>query len=234
MKLVAPTLALVLSASGLSVLHASAPRMTATGTVVDANGNPTAGMTVGFYCIPTGKTGDDAEVGDSSATGPDGTFVLDGLPAGSCNFSVEAPWGTCVYNVPGRPCFCDVSVEEGVNIHGLRLTAPPEPRPSGSVSGRVVGQDGAPVAHHRVVAACVREGGAPGRTAWSSVTAADGAFALKHLPPGLCRLRVEDCEGASCLPLSAQDRHAPCDPSEACVDVTVVEGHDEAVELRLR
>jgi hypothetical protein len=36
------------------------------------------------------------------------------------------------------------------------------------------------------------------------------------------------------LPLSVPDRYAPCGPSETCVEVTVVEGHDTTLELRLK
>jgi hypothetical protein len=139
------------------------------GRVVDDREAPAAGVDVyAEQAVMQVRSSTDYPSGGSARTGPDGSFVIEGLEAGRYEVVAEDETGA-----QARELVEAGSSEEVV----LRLQSP------GAVEGTVVSSDGTPVAGARVVTF------APGRPMEGErTTDASGSFALENLPPGSYRV----------------------------------------------
>jgi hypothetical protein len=213
--------AIVAGLASVLLIAADQPRMTASGKVVDESGNGVAGMKVDGFCSPSHKAEESTiPVTPSKTTSRDGRFVVSDLTAGECYLYVWAPWGSCGASNPRDPCYTadkTFVVKQGEDIRGLLLTAPPEPSPTGDISGHILDASGAPVAGLAVEATCGNPAD-PGSLMQtnSNITLADGVFAVTDLPPGLCRLRLLICDDKACSRLSKSDSWGPCTSDETC------------------
>jgi hypothetical protein len=218
--------AIVAGLASVLLIAADQPRMTASGRVVDESGNGVAGMTVEGSCYPSDETlQSPIPATPSKTTSSDGRFVVSNLSAGECRLRVYAPWGTCSSNNPKHPCFNATKVlvvKRGEDIRGLLLTAPPEPPPTGDISGRILDASGAPVAGLAVEATCGNPADPQTREQTNSnTTLADGVFTVTYVPPGLCRLRPLACDDKTCSRLSKSDSWGPSTSDETCLEVPV-------------
>lgn len=150
---------------------------TVRGTVFDEQGRAVAGVRVLAQSDDSGHAGE-------AATGPDGTFTIRGLAAGS--YALNALRG----EVFSDDTLATVSVAH--DVEGVRLTMPA----GGTLRGSVVDDRGAPVVGVDVqVEAAPPEGeptfGGPQRVHGFAVTREDGTFALADLQPLRYVVRVE-------------------------------------------
>jgi hypothetical protein len=208
----------------LAMAPSSQPRMSVSGIIVDASGKGVQGMKVEGNCIPAGQSVDALVVVSSAVTASDGRFIVRDLPAGRCSLQAIASWGSCSSTNPWDPCSkttATIVVQVGVNVQNVTLTAPPPPKPTGGIAGRVVAAKGQPLAGYAVFAACDAADPAESIEDQSETTAADGVFALTRLPPGSCRLRLATCDDERCTPLSVSQPFDPCAAEESCLNVTV-------------
>ncbi|MBX7081568.1 MAG: carboxypeptidase regulatory-like domain-containing protein [Nannocystaceae bacterium] len=150
------------------VVVSLAPRASLSGKVVDAAGKPAAGVTVfarspeqasrsgGFSIAFNGST----RTGEhEAATAEDGSYVVRGLQPGRYSIAVKDRSTALAWAEPADPAHPDAPIEleipeRGVEGHELRVEAR-----DGSLRGRVVDEQGQPVADAWVTA--YREGTNP-------------------------------------------------------------------------
>ena len=139
------------------------------GRVVDAQEAPAAGVDVyAEQAVMQVRSSTDYPSGGSARTGPDGSFVIEGLEAGRYEVVAEDETGAQAREL--------VEAGSGTDVV-LRLLSP------GAVEGTVVSPDGTPVAGARVLTF------APGRPMEGErTTDAGGSFAFENLSPGSYRV----------------------------------------------
>jgi protocatechuate 3,4-dioxygenase beta subunit len=140
------------------------------GRVVDAQEAPAGGLDV--YATQAAGSNTAHVSGGSARTGPDGSFVIDGLDAGRYEVVAEDETGAQAREM------ADAGRSEDVV---LRLQSP------GAVDGRVVSSDTAPVAGARVMTF-----GPEGMTEGERTTDASGSFAFEELPPARYHIIASD------------------------------------------
>ncbi len=158
-------------AGDLQVALSLLPGVSLRGRAVEEGSTiPVPGLTVGLSARRV--EGPEPEDG-MTTTGPDGTFLFDGLPAGSYDVALSDPsqrWvAKTVRRIPagGKEVVIEV-------VRGLVL------------AGRAVAADGSPL---DTTGLMVRTTGKDGNTHWENL-GADGSFRREGLPPGRVTVTV--------------------------------------------
>jgi hypothetical protein len=146
------------------------------GRVLTASGAPVEGASVAtFYFTQQPR----AEHRFDAVSGADGTYVLDGLPAGTFRVIARKPGFSGMTTQPGQ--IRDgtvVTLDAGGAVSGIDIVL----RPTGTIAGRVRRPDGTPVAN-AIVAAQIRQPDGMLLGVQQGVkTGPDGAYLLENVP----------------------------------------------------
>lgn len=148
-----------------------------TGVVVDAVGNP-----IPAYTVRVGEVQADGVASASwwdTFTATDGTYRVDGLRPGT-------PYRVLAQDPGGRNL--DVAVDV-VAVEGTATVPALVAVPGGSVSGRITGPRGEPVANVMVAVTS-------GSTRFAASTRADGTYTVPKITPGTFRVDVSPPYGS--------------------------------------
>lgn len=166
-------------------------------------GDPISGATVHFYAQSVNP---NASSSPTAATQADGSFRIDSLPPGS--YFAVAEQSSFTNTASGVV----VRVGSGQQVSNVALQL----KPLGSISGKVVDENGNPVASARVTAYATYDwrGHTQLRAGQNTTTGKDGTYQLKKLVPGRYFLAA-DPEAAAAP--EAQDSAQPRNASPALV-----------------
>ncbi|MEI2825252.1 MAG: carboxypeptidase-like regulatory domain-containing protein [Dermatophilaceae bacterium] len=152
---------------------------TMTGTITLAGGASPAGA-----CVSVASVGGQGSSG-GACVGPDGTYTVTGLAAGSYAVTAIGPWDqdyiSATYTDPATGS-AEATVTEGGTTSGIDLTL----ALGGAIRGRVTTDTGAPITRASVHVYLPLPDGHMGWPTWaaSATTDATGAYVVHSLPPG--------------------------------------------------
>lgn len=180
------------AARATAVVDFQLPTASVSGVVLGADGKPARGVEVSASRKgpPHGAEVADGEASvnhGSTRSLADGTFRIEGLSSGTFTFIADDAHVGTGRNGSAPSLGVDVAVADGARVTGVELRL----RAGGSIRGRVVREDGRPVAD-LIVGANPLEG-MPDFRGWMSVqTQSDGSFRLEGVAPGRWSLRGID------------------------------------------